>query len=74
MKQEHTFTFEKITLIRETCDNLLLHCSNAESPFPELNKLFPDEYHLTIKIEIRKGYAEEWCRRMGITIDQTIIV
>ena len=72
----NTFTFDNVTLVRENggTDRLSFQCSNAESPFPELEAQFPGEYPFIIRIECRKGYAEEWCRKMGITIDSKVIV
>jgi hypothetical protein len=72
----NTFTFDKVTLVREKggTDRLTFQCSNAETPFPELEAQFPGEYPLFIRIETRKGYAEEWCAKMGIVIDSSVII
>lgn len=69
-----TFNFNSVVLVknRHGQDSLFLECKDAPSPFPELEKQEPGSYPLSLKLECRKGYAEEWCLLMGIKIDKIV--
>jgi hypothetical protein len=71
MLQEYTFHFTRVSLIREAHgpDHLMLDCAHKPSPYPNLENQFPGEYTLTLKTDCQRGYAEEWCNKMGLTID-----
>ena len=76
MPQEYTFYFTKVTLIREShgTDHLYFDCAHKPSPYPNLEKEFPGEYILSLKTNLQRGYAEEWCEKMGIKIDAVVEV
>ncbi len=69
--QEHTFRFTKVSLIREShgTDHLYFQCEHEPSIYPNLENEFPGGYTLTLKTDCQRGYAEEWCEKMGLTID-----
>lgn len=46
----------------------------APSPFPELSKSEPGMYAPVFRLEVRRGYAEQWLEAMfGIKDDDPIV-
>ena len=66
--QNLTFDIKKVTVVSRAGTDILTLEVDAPTTFPNLG------YAPFIKIELAKGYADEWCEKMGIKIDEYIKV
>ena len=74
----NTLCFKHATVLRSqhVADKLMLTFDTPHPTHPELAGQFPDEGHdmACAYIECSKGYAEEWCKKMGIIVNAIIDV
>ena len=53
-------------------DIVYLTFEDLSTPFPPLDKQSPGQYPAKFKMEVTKGYGEQWCRDNGIELDKII--
>lgn len=65
---------KKVMVVCQTygTDEVHITLDSEHTPYPELNESYPGEYEPVAIISVRKGYAQEWCSKMGIHVDHII--
>ncbi len=68
------FKIKKVQLVRATGTDQISIEVEGPTPFPELDAREPGKYPPTMRVETRRGYAEEWLTGMGISMADVEVI